>query len=134
MSGRRRRRRLATAAQRFEGLAQQQLPGGLVLFGAFNWAARRDGLSDLDDLPTDWGLHLRPCRAVHMQGMRFALDLVWLDRRGRPVKVTRGLAPGRFAACLRARSVVEVAEGQGPRFAQALQLVGDQDSAAPSAS
>jgi hypothetical protein len=55
-----------------------------------------------------------------MQGMRFALDLVWLDRRGNVVKVSEGLQPGRFAACLRARSVVEVCAGSGARFAAAL--------------
>ena len=90
------------------------------MFEANRWAERRDGLSDLDDLPETWGLHLRPCRAVHMQGMRFALDLVWLDRHGRVARVTEGLRPGRFAACRRARSVVEVRAGCGARFAAAL--------------
>jgi uncharacterized membrane protein (UPF0127 family) len=119
--GGRRRRRLATAAERVGPLPSRTLTGGLELFEAHRWVERRDGLADLDDLPAEWGLHLRPCRAVHMQGMRFALDLVWLDRRGRVVRVTEGLQPGRFAACLRARSVVEVGHGQGARFAAALE-------------
>jgi uncharacterized membrane protein (UPF0127 family) len=55
-----------------------------------------------------------------MQGMRFALDLVWLDRRGSVVKVTPALRPGRFAACVRASSVIEVRAGQGERFAAGL--------------
>jgi uncharacterized membrane protein (UPF0127 family) len=97
----------------------------LVVFDARRWAERRDGLAGLEDLPHEWGLHLLPCRAVHMQGMRFALDLVWLDRRGRVVKVTEGLRPGRFAACLRARSVVEVRAGLGGRFAAVLGSGGD---------
>jgi hypothetical protein len=65
-----------------------------------------------------------------MQRMRFALDLVWLDRRGRVVKITEALLPGRFAACLRARSVVEVRVGEGERFAAAIERANDHPSAA----
>lgn len=120
MLGARRRRRLATAADRLGPLPSRPVGPELRIFEARRWVERRDGLAAMDGLPATWGLHLQPCRAVHMQGMRFALDLVWLDRRGRVVKVTRGLRPGRFAACLRARSVVEVHAGQGERFAAAL--------------
>jgi uncharacterized membrane protein (UPF0127 family) len=103
-----------------DGLPARDVGDWLRIFEARRWSQRRDGLADLDDLPPTWGLHLRPCRAVHMQGMRFALDLVWLDRHGGVVKVTEGLRPGRFAACWRARSVVEVRAGSGARFAAAL--------------
>jgi uncharacterized membrane protein (UPF0127 family) len=120
MFGRRRRRRLSTAETRLELLPSREVREGLLVFEARRWAERRDGLADLEDLPSTWGLHLRPCRAVHMQGMRFPLDLVWLNRRGHPVKLTQGLRPGRFAACLRASSVIEVRAGQGHHFAAAL--------------
>jgi uncharacterized membrane protein (UPF0127 family) len=118
--GGRRRHRLATAAQRVDGLPARAVGDELVVYEARRWAQRRDGLADLPELPETWGLHLRPCRAIHMQGMRFALDLVWLDRRGRVVRVTQDVQPGRFAVCLRARSVIEVRAGSGGRFAEAL--------------
>ncbi|HEX8205985.1 MAG TPA: DUF192 domain-containing protein, partial [Solirubrobacteraceae bacterium] len=47
------------------------------------------------------------CRSVHTFGMRYALDLVWLDGRGEVVRVDRAVPPGRLRVCLRARSVVE---------------------------
>jgi uncharacterized membrane protein (UPF0127 family) len=52
--------------------------------------------------------------------MRFALDLVWLDRDGRVVRVDRGVGPWRVRTCLRARSVVETRAGEGDGFAVAL--------------
>jgi uncharacterized membrane protein (UPF0127 family) len=118
--GKGRRRRLATAAARFEGLPSRTVDPELTVFEARRWAERRDGLAGLPDLPAGWGLHITPCRSIHMQGMQFPLDLVWLDRHGAVVKVTEGVSPGRFAACLRARSVIEVNAGQGQRFAAAL--------------
>ena len=39
------------------------------------------------------GLLLRPCRAVHMYGMRYALDVAFLTSEGRVVKLYPGLPP-----------------------------------------
>jgi len=52
--------------------------------------------------------------------MRFALDLVWLDRDGRPMRLDESVVPGRLRTCLRARAVVETAAGAGARFRDAL--------------
>jgi uncharacterized protein len=35
------------------------------------------------------------CRSVHTFGMRFALDLVWLDSDGRVVRIDRAVPPWR---------------------------------------
>jgi uncharacterized membrane protein (UPF0127 family) len=48
------------------------------------------------------------CRSVHTFGMRFALDLYWLDAGGEVVRVDRGVPPWRIARCRRARSVIEL--------------------------
>ena len=40
------------------------------------------------------GLLLVPCRAVHMLGMQYALDVAFLDREGRVVAAYPDLAPG----------------------------------------
>ena len=56
-------------------------------------------------------LHLPRCRSVHTFGMRFPLDLVWLDGAGRTVRVDRAVPPRRVRACWRARSVLEVPTG-----------------------
>jgi uncharacterized protein len=83
-------------------------------------AARRRGLARADPPPAGVGLHLQPCRSIHTAGMRFALDLVWLDRDGAVVRVDHGVGAWRVRTCLRARSVVETRAGEGDSFAAAL--------------
>jgi uncharacterized protein len=58
--------------------------------------------------PRAAALLLPRCRSVHTFGMRFPLDLYWLDSRGEIVRVDRGVRPWRVVRCARARSVVEV--------------------------
>jgi uncharacterized membrane protein (UPF0127 family) len=107
--------------ERFAGLAQRPLPGGLTLIVASSRRSRRLGLARLDGLPAGYGLLLAPCRSVHTVAMRFALDLVWLDRDERPVGLDVAVPPRRLRSCLRARSVIESAAGDGARFRSALE-------------
>jgi uncharacterized membrane protein (UPF0127 family) len=53
-------------------------------------------------------LHIPRCRSVHTFGMRYALDLVWLDARGRIVRVDLAVPPRRVRTCRAARSVIEI--------------------------
>lgn len=53
-------------------------------------------------------LHIPRCRSVHTFGMRYPLDLVWLDGRGTVVRVDLAVPPGRVRTCRRARSVIEI--------------------------
>ena len=71
-----------TSARRLAGLERRPLPGGLTLLVAGDRRSRRRGLARLDALPTGHALLLERCRSVHTLGMRFALDLLWLDRDG----------------------------------------------------
>jgi uncharacterized membrane protein (UPF0127 family) len=96
------------------------LPGGLRVAEARSARARLLGLSFVDAPAPGDALLLTRCRSVHTFGMRFALDLVWLDGRGRVVRVERGVRPRRLAWCLRARAVVEVPAGQAPALLEAL--------------
>ena len=48
------------------------------------------------------------CRSVHTFGMRFALDLVWIDAFGRIVRVDRAVGPWRIRSCRAAAGVVEL--------------------------
>ena len=57
-------------------------------------------------------LWLHPCRAVHTIGMRFPIDLLFLDARGRVLRVVHGLPPGRVRCHWAARSVVELPAGE----------------------
>jgi uncharacterized protein len=53
------------------------------------------------------------CASVHTLGMRFAIDLIFLDREWRVVALRRGVNPGRPMVCggLRAVRVLESAAG-----------------------
>jgi uncharacterized membrane protein (UPF0127 family) len=70
--------------------------------------ARLLGLTGLAPPPPGVGLLFPRCRSVHTFGMRFALDLVWLDGAGAVVRVDRGVPPRRVRWCRGARSVVEL--------------------------
>ena len=41
---------------------------------------------------------LAPCNGIHTFFMRFAIDVVFVDRQGRVLKVCRGLKPGGSAS------------------------------------
>lgn len=45
---------------------------------------------------TGEGMLLSPCQAVHMFGMRFALDVVFIDQHGTVVGLYAGLRPWRW--------------------------------------
>ncbi|HEV7773264.1 MAG TPA: DUF192 domain-containing protein [Conexibacter sp.] len=70
--------------------------------------ARLLGLAGLRTLPPATGLVLPGTRSIHTFGMRFALDLVWLDGEGRVARVDRGVRPWRIRSCREARAVVEL--------------------------
>ena len=58
------------------------------------------------------GIWIRPCRAVHTIGMRFPIDVIFLDADDRVVKTAAGVAP--FQICLggkNAKSALELPIG-----------------------
>jgi hypothetical protein len=79
-----------------------------VIHIASSWRERLVGLAWRRSVPPGTGLLLPRCRSVHTFGMRFALDLVWLDASGKVVRVDRSVPPRRVRSCRRARSVVEL--------------------------
>jgi uncharacterized membrane protein (UPF0127 family) len=74
-------------------------------------AIRRKGLLGRDGLSAGEGLWIVPCESVHTFGMRFPIDLVYLDRHKKVRKVRSGVPPWRLSACLSAHSVIELASG-----------------------
>lgn len=73
--------------------------------------ARLLGLALLRQPPPN-ALLLPGTRSVHTFGMRFALDLVWLDGEGRVVRRDLAVPPNRVRSCRRARAVLEVPAGR----------------------
>ena len=61
--------------------------------------------------PPGCGLWLVPCDAVHTVGMRFALDLIFLDAAGRVLRIDHRVGPWRLRVCIGAFSVIELDAG-----------------------
>jgi uncharacterized membrane protein (UPF0127 family) len=81
------------------------------LHTAFDSASRRAGLLAKDRWPRGAGLIIAPCQAVHTVGMRFAIDVLFVDRAARVVKVRERVRPWRIAGALTAFAVVELPAG-----------------------
>lgn len=84
---------------------------------------RTRGLLGRPALNTGEGLLIDSCRLVHTVGMRYSLDLVFLDRLGRVSKLAGNVAPLRMAGSFSASTTLELAPGM---LAQCDLKVGDQ--------
>ena len=106
--------------ERLTGLEAVPLGGDLTLIVARSFRERRRGLAKMTPLPAGYGLRILKCNSIHTVGMRFALDLVWLSRDGRVLRIDHNVGRWRMKLCVRARSVVETAAGEGDAFAAVL--------------
>lgn len=76
--------------------------------------ARLRGLLGRKGLPDRHVLRILRCNAVHTVGMKFSLDLVFLDAARRVTRIVRNVPPGRFFAGggFRAKEVLEAEAGR----------------------
>lgn len=78
---------------------------------AFDSSSRRRGLLGRNELARGAGLVIAPSNAVHTFFMRFPIDIVFVARDGRVVKVRQHVGRWRFAAALGAFAVIELPAG-----------------------
>ncbi|MBC7201997.1 MAG: transcription elongation factor GreB [Pusillimonas sp.] len=83
----------------------------LMLYNAHSFADRLRGLLFRRRLKSCEAMWLSRCRAVHTFGMGYPLDLVFLDKHNRVLKIMHNVAPARIIFCWRARSVIELNAG-----------------------
>ncbi len=74
-------------------------------------AARKKGLLSRTGLEPGTGLWIVPCEGVHTFFMKFAIDVVYIDRNRKVRKAVRNLVPWRMSLCLPAHSVIELPVG-----------------------
>jgi uncharacterized membrane protein (UPF0127 family) len=88
---------------------------GTVLGDAITLAntseTRRTGLLKHNRLDPGTGLWIVPCESVHTFFMKFAIDLVYVDRKHKVRKVRHAVGPWRLSACLAAHSILELPPG-----------------------
>lgn len=77
-------------------------------------AARRRGLLGRDGLPKGSALIITRCNAIHTIGMRFAIDVAFVDAEGCVRKIVQWLQPRRIAIAPRAGVTIELAAGALP--------------------
>lgn len=83
------------------------------VWAADRWWSRLRGLLMRPPLAEDGSqaLLITPCASVHTCGMRYPLDVVFLDRQQRVIDWRCSLQPWRFAACRGAAATVEFHAG-----------------------
>lgn len=69
---------------------------------------RMRGLLFRPPLEADEVLLISPCNSVHMFGMRYAIDVAFLDPSNQVMKLVPHLKPWKMAACRGSRSVLEL--------------------------
>ena len=74
-------------------------------------AKRRTGLLKHERLEPGEGLWIKPCESVHTFFMKFAIDLVYIDKKNKVRKVRHAVPPWRLSACLTAHSILELPAG-----------------------
>jgi uncharacterized protein len=73
--------------------------------------ARMRGLLGRDRLALHEALLLAPCRSIHTFGMRFPIDVLFIDRQQRVVAIHRDVPPRRMLVSLRGRLALEMCAG-----------------------
>ncbi len=58
--------------------------------------SRMIGLLRHNGLPKGCAMLLKPCGSIHTVGMKFALDVIFLDRKMQVVRSVLGVKPNRF--------------------------------------
>jgi len=86
-------------------------------------AKRRTGLLKRTGLEPGEGLWIWPCEAVHTIGMKFPIDVLFLDKKKKVLKVRNAMPRWRMAMSLFAHSVLELPSGHAAKTGT---VAGDQ--------
>ena len=72
---------------------------------------RKTGLLKHDKLEPGEGLWIAPSEGVHTIGMKFPIDVLFLNKKRKVLKIRAALPRWRMSLCLRAHSVLELPSG-----------------------
>ena len=84
---------------------------------ADSFFSRLAGLMFQKKLPQATALLLAPCNSVHMCFMRFALDVIYIDKDYKILKVVKNLKPWiGLSMCRKAWATLELTAGEADRL------------------
>lgn len=79
---------------------------------ANDFVGRMRGLLGTTSLPAGEGLLIDPCSAIHMIGMQYAIDALFMDKHYKVVGLVHSIEPGQLSRnFLSARSCLELPAG-----------------------
>lgn len=79
---------------------------------ARSFFSRLKGLLGTTGIEEGGGLWLEPCASIHMFGMKYAIDAVFVDRKNIVVGLVRNIQPGQLSKTYKgARSCLELIPG-----------------------
>lgn len=81
---------------------------------------RLKGLMGTDSFPAGQALIIKPCTGVHTFGMKYAIDVLFVDARHRVVKIVAAMGPNQVAVASGASYVVELEAGAVQRSGTAV--------------
>lgn len=81
------------------------------LLTAFDSQSRRKGLLAHGSLPRSTALIIAPTNAIHTFFMKFPIDIVFVSKAGRILKIRSRVPAWRMTGSLRAYAVLEMAAG-----------------------
>ncbi|WP_457577939.1 DUF192 domain-containing protein [Desulfomarina sp.] len=70
------------------------------------------GLLGTASLEEGHGLLIKPCNSIHTFFMKIPIDVLFLDREDKVIRIKSHMKPGRLSTCLQASSVLELMAGQ----------------------
>ncbi len=112
----------------------QESPRKLIIANleiASSFWTRSVGLLGRGELLPDRGLYIEGCNSIHTFGMKFAIDVVFLDSDGVVLKVDTRVNPWRVRGPVRgAKSVVETAAGGARELRPGMRVIIRQHNSA----
>jgi uncharacterized membrane protein (UPF0127 family) len=106
--------------RRLERLPRFAVTGESVIHEAHTLASRLLGLALMRSMPPAHALLIPDCRSVHTFGMRFRIDVAFLDEAGRAIRIERSVGAGRVLVCRRAFAVIEAPAGEIDRYVESV--------------
>ncbi|MFT6389118.1 MAG: uncharacterized membrane protein (UPF0127 family) [Cellvibrionaceae bacterium] len=84
----------------------------ITLFSTENLFERTGGLLKFPPLNLNQGLLINKCNSIHTFGMKYSLDVVYLSRHLKVVKLVENIKPTRMSLCFGAEHTLEMIAGE----------------------
>lgn len=78
---------------------------------ADNFWRRLKGLLGTNSLPDRHGLIIKPCSSVHTFGMRYSIDVLFMDGNHCIIKIVENMPPGKGSMAAGSKYVIELPAG-----------------------